>query len=44
MEPLIPVFIVFVPSLIVFVYFLITNSKDKKKDLRFRHRHRIRYE
>jgi len=33
-----------VPSLIVFVWFLITNSKDKKKDLKFRHRHRIRYD
>jgi len=33
-----------VPTLIVFVWFLITVSKDKKKDLRFHHRHRIRYE
>jgi hypothetical protein len=44
MEPLIPVFIVFVPISIAFVYFLITISKDKKKGSSFRRRHRIRYE
>jgi hypothetical protein len=44
MEPLIPLFIQLVWILGVFVYFLITTAKDKKKDSRYRHRHRIRYD